>query len=126
VPAISIRLIDKKMQVRTPRIQAIVDSGSSVCLFDASLLTPFKIKLESGVKSEIGGIGGTVPVYYHEARILVGADWRIEVNAGFIENLSCGAILGRLGFFTAFKVLFDHSTDPPELEISKIEPLIVH
>jgi hypothetical protein len=45
----------------------------------------------------------------------------IEVMAGFPLNLSVPALLGRHGFFDHFLVTFDHSTDPPMIEVVPID-----
>jgi hypothetical protein len=76
----------------------------------------------------LGGIGKAtaIPVYYHDIHILVGLDWKIGVRAGFSEELSVAGILGRTGFFDAFRVTFDHSEHPPILEINRIEHKNVH
>jgi hypothetical protein len=115
------------MQVKTKSFHAVVDSGSSACFFHADFLKLFKIKLTDGIKNSLGGVGkGTViPVYYHDIFVLVGADWKIGVRAGFSEDLSVAGILGRTGFFDAFRVTFDHTDHPPMLEINKIEHAVV-
>ncbi len=111
------------MHVKTKAFHAVVDSGSSACLFHADFLRPFKLNLTDGVKGSIGGVGREmrVPVYYHDIWILVGLELRIGVKAGFCEELSVAGILGRTGFFDSFRVTFDHSENPPVLEINKIE-----
>jgi len=127
-PVILVRLTDKHMQTKTKPFHAVVDSGSPMCLFHAELLKPFGMNLKNGVEDSLGGVGKQVkiPVYYHNIQILVGADWCIGVRAGFSEELSTAGILGRLGFFDAFRVTFDHSVHPPCLEISKHTHVVVH
>ena len=127
-PVVPVRIVDNRLQVKTKSFHAVVDSGSSVCLFHADSLKPFKVKLTDGIKGSLGGIGRAmaVPVYYHDIYILVGLDWKIGVRAGFSEELSVAGILGRTGFFDAFKVIFDHTEHPPILEINRIEHKNVH
>jgi hypothetical protein len=127
-PIVPVRLVDQKMHVKTMSFHAVVDSGSSACLFHADFLKPFKINLKSGIEGFLGGIGkGTaIPVYYHDIHILVGMDWKIGVRAGFSEELSVAGVLGRIGFFDAFLVTFDHSEIPPVLDIVRIEHKNVH
>jgi hypothetical protein len=127
-PVVPVRIVDQRVQVKTKSFHAVVDSGSSACFFHAEFLKPFKVKLTDGIKASLGGIGrGTaIPVYYHDVYILVGLDWKIGIRAGFSEELSVAGILGRTGFFDAFRVTFDHSDHPPVLEIDKIEPKAVH
>lgn len=127
-PVVLVRLVDKRMQVKTKAFHAVVDSGSSACLFHADFLKPLGLKLKDGIEDSIGGVGRqiSIPVYYHDVRILIGIDWVIGVRAGFSEELSVPALLGRLGFFDSFRVTFDHSQHPPCLEILKIESNVVH
>jgi hypothetical protein len=127
-PIIPVRLVDKRMTVKTKPFAAVVDSGSAPCLFHADILKTFNIKLESGIEGTLGGIGKgpAIPVFYHDIRILIGLDWVIEVKAGFSEQLSVAGILGRNGFFDSFKIIFDHSTHPPSIDISKLEHKTVH
>jgi hypothetical protein len=99
-----------------------------MCLFHAELLKPFGIKLKDGIEDAIGGVGKQVkiPVYYHDIQILVGMDWSIGVRAGFSEELSTAGLLGRLGFFDAFRVTFDHSVHPPCVELTRNVHPVVH
>jgi len=123
-----VRLVDQRVQVKTKSFHAIVDSGSSVCLFHADFLKIFNMKLTDGIKGSLGGIGKAmgIPVYYHDIHILVGVDWKIGVRAGFSEDLSVAGILGRTGFFDAFHLTFDHSGHPPVLEMKRTEHKVVH
>jgi len=127
-PVVPVRIVDQRIQVKTKSFHAVVDSGSSACFFHADFLKPFKIKLTDGIKDSLGGISKAtaIPVYYHDIFILVGLDWKIGVRAGFSEELSVAGILGRTGFFDAFRVTFDHSEHPPILEINHIEHRTVH
>jgi hypothetical protein len=127
-PIVPVRLVDKRMTVKTKAFSAVVDSGSGPCLFHADALKPFHIKLESGIEGTLGGIGkvSPIPVFYHTVRILVGLDWVIEVQAGFSEQLAVAGILGRNGFFDSFRIVFDHSTHPPTIDISKLDHKTVH
>jgi len=71
---------------------------------------------------EIGGIvrGMSESFYFHKISLYVETDWRIEVMAGFSKKLNASGILGRTGFFDAFKITFDHSGHPPAFEIARI------
>lgn len=108
---------------RTPRIPAVVDSGSPWCLFQADVADYLGIKVESGVESVVSGITRTSPesVYFHPVQLYVESDWIISVMAGFCKKLAVAAILGRNGFFENFRVKFDQSVAPPMLEVEKID-----
>src|SRR5580658_7156608 len=122
IPVVPVRIVDKRMQVKGNKILAVVDSGSDNCLFHSDALEPFGIELESGIREDIGGIGKQVviPVYYHDVRIMIGVDWRIQVRAGFSRELTVAGILGRNGFFDAFRITFDHTADTPYTSIEQI------
>ncbi len=102
------------------RFFAYVDSGSGYCMFKWELATligldPKKSPLHI---DEIGGAiqGVKEPIYYHKIKLYVEALTMIEVTAGFVKKLNASGILGRTGFFDNFKVVFDHSGYPFEIE----------
>jgi hypothetical protein len=109
---------------KTPRFQCVVDSGSSTCLFRRDIADYLKIDLTKanvGV-SAIGGIiqGPEQPVYFCPVQLYVADNWVINVTAGFLKKLTVPGLLGRNGFFDAFKVSFDHYVSPPVFEIERI------
>jgi hypothetical protein len=104
---------------------AVVDSGSPYCLFRSDVGEYVRIDVDRGQEGQLGGIisGYMEPIYFHKVKLLVEANWCIEVYAGFMRKLRVPAILGRNGFFDTFYVKFDHSVDPPEVEVEKIPPV---
>jgi|SRR5579872_102529 len=108
---------------QTPRMPAVVDSGSPYCFFQSSVAEYLGIDVERGIEDSVGGItkGAPEPVYFHKVQVYVEADWIINIMAGFCKKLSVAAILGRNGFFDNFHTQFDHSGNPPVLEIRRIE-----
>ncbi len=78
-------------------------------------------KVEGGTEDKLGGIiGGTiVPIYFHNVKILIGAE-QLQTTVGFSWELSVAGILGRRGFFENFVVTIDSSTNPPTFELEKI------
>jgi hypothetical protein len=119
MPFLTVSLIIGHSQ--TKKFEAIVDSGSSTCLFHADIGKAHGLKLKSGLKGELGGVvgGAKGEVYYHKVKLCIGTDM-IHINAGFSENLSVAALLGRHGFFEHFSVLFDPTNNPPGFEITRI------
>ncbi len=107
---------------KTPRFDAIVDSGSPWCLFRADVGEYLGIDVRSGKESMIGGIseGMEEPVFFHNVQIWVEENWLIQVDAGFVKKLMFNGILGRGGFFDNFFVRFDHTSSPPTFEIDRI------
>lgn len=120
MPTLNVRVLANHLQ--TPWMPAVVDSGSPYCLFRSDVGEYVRIDVDHGQKGQVGGIisGYTEPIYFHKVKVLVEVNWCIEAYAGFMRKLRVPAILGRNGFFDAFYVRFDHSVDPPELEVEKI------
>jgi hypothetical protein len=108
---------------RTPRFSAVVDSGSDTCLFKMELAEYLKLDLSKRNvgTTEIGGIfqGMKQTVFYCPVQLYVADSCIITVTAGFLKKLTCTGILGRNGFFDAFKVSFDHLVSPPAFEIER-------
>ena len=108
----------------SPKIAAIVDTGSPWCLFRADLARSFldNLDVKNGFPYDIGGViaGVKQVAYFHKIRLYVETNWIIDVKAGFLEDLSVAGLLGRRGFFENFVVRFDHTTTPPFFEIEKI------
>jgi len=98
-----------------------VDSGAHSCMFHAGVCRSLGIKLEDGIRSDLGGvIGGQVrPMYFHTVKIPIGAE-QFETMVGFSEHLAVGGLLGRRGFFENSIVKIDSSTNPPYFELEKI------
>jgi len=108
--------------LRSP-ILALVDTGSPYCLFHSEIATAIGIRdITTGKAHEIGSVKKNVKdtAYFHRVKLQIESDWNIEVFAGFSSSLSCRAILGRHGFFDHFLVTFDHSGNPPVIEITPI------
>ena len=107
--------------VTSKRFEAVVDSGSAVCLFHAQIGQQLGLKLKEGDHDKLGGVVGAAmgDVWYHEIRLKVMAD-TIPIVAGFSEQLSVAAILCRHGFFEHFTVTFDPSSTPPGFSIERV------
>ena len=55
------------------------------------------------------GVGGQlVDVYFHDIEIEI-REKKWKTRVGFVKNLSIGALAGREGFFSKFKVCLDQS-----------------
>jgi hypothetical protein len=106
---------------KTPRIEALIDSGSQDTLFHSSIGRSLHIPIEKGPRFDIGGIakGVKISVYYHDIRLWIGAEV-VKIKVGFCEEMSVSAILGRKGFFEHYRVTFDPSATPPGFEIERI------
>jgi hypothetical protein len=103
------------------RFEAIVDSGSPICLFHADIGRSLGLKIKEGKKAGLGGVvgGPGTDVFYHDIKLKLLADI-IPITGGFVENLSAAAILGRHGFFENFIVTFDPCGSPPGLIVERV------
>jgi hypothetical protein len=90
-------------------------------MFHANFCKSLGIKLENGIKSELGGvIGGEKRLmYFHKTKILIGTS-HIETMIGFCDSLSVGGLLGRRGFFDNFAFNLDGTSQLPYFDIEKI------
>ena len=91
---------------RTKRIEAIIDSGASRCLFHADIARYLGLDLKSGIQDNLNGIGGLEENWLHEVSLYIPGG-SVKILAGFMENLSCVGLLGMTGFFDNFTVTFD-------------------
>lgn len=124
VPMLYVRLA--KMHAKpSVRISAMLDTGSSFCLFRADIGRSIGLDIPTGTKQPISGVvpGAQTHAFFHRVQLYVESNWVYEINAGFVENFTWGILLGRRGFFDKFDVKFSHSSAHPTFEINQI-PLI--
>lgn len=118
VPLLNVAVVFN--HAKSKRVEAYVDSGAPTCLFHGDIGKSLGMKIDSGTEGPLGGvIGGVIKkVYYHDIKIeLVGQ--MIAVRAGFSNDLSVAAILGRSGFFDSFTITFDPCNNPPGLAVER-------
>jgi hypothetical protein len=123
IPYLLVRLGKGHSISRAP-IFAIVDTGSPYCIFRSDQALAIGIRdITTGEMGEIGSVkkGVKDKCYFHKIKLYIETFGPIEIKAGFSENLSVPALLGRYGFFDHFFVRFDHSGNPPALELDRIE-----
>ncbi len=120
-PVIPISLINGEKSVRH---FAIIDSGADLCIFHAELGEQIGIAVESGKLLRFYGISGEqLMAYFHDIKIEVGG-YEFDCYAGFsrdLSNLPYG-LLGQLGFFNLFNVLFDYNKERIELKLKNNAP----
>ena len=94
-PLLNVKLIYRHSPP-TKWIEAFVDTGAHTCMFHAGFCRSLGIRLEDGIKSELGGIigGAKEPIYYHQIKILIGSS-QLQTMVGFSDNLSVAGLLGR-------------------------------
>lgn len=120
VPVLPIRLSYGHGK-QTPRIDAVIDSGSGDTLFRADIGDMLGINVLAGKQQPITGVveGASLVAYYHHVNLWVGVGM-MRIAAGFVPKMSVGALLGRHGFFENFIVNFDPTSNPPGFEIQRV------
>jgi hypothetical protein len=100
---------------RSKRFDAIIDSGTSGCLFHASIGRAIGLQIEKGEPKQTMGVAGPANLFVHEIAIYIPGG-PITTQAGFSDSLPIAGLLGMLGFFEHFKVVFDPTARRVELE----------
>ena len=106
---------------KTPRFDALVDSGAFTTYFRSDIGKAFGLKVEDGEPGKLIGVvdGPQAVAYYHKIKLCIG-EHVISIRAGFYDKLSFAGILGRHGFFEHFTVTFDPCNNPAGLIIERI------
>jgi hypothetical protein len=116
-PVIPIKVLNKEKFIN---YEVLVDSGADICLFHSEVGTYLGIDVESGIRKVVTGVGGKVSQYFvHKINIEVGG-WSYEIEVGFIPNIGNSfvnyGLVGQIGFFEYFQVIFDFSKEDIELK----------
>ena len=115
-PVIPIQLTREEKRVR---YLAIIDSGADLCIFHAEIGELLGITVESGKLLRFSGISNPqLTAYFHDIKLEVGG-YELDCYVGFsrdLGNLPYG-LLGQLGFFNLFDILFDYSKERIELKL---------
>lgn len=115
-PVIPIQLTRGEKRVR---YLAIIDSGADLCIFHAEIGELLGITVESGKLLQFSGISNAqLTAYFHDIKLEVGG-YKLDCYVGFsrdLGNLPYG-LLGQLGFFNLFDILFDYSKERIELKL---------
>ncbi len=100
--------LPKPTAPRTKRIECMIDSGASSCLFHADIARFLGLDLKSGVRRMTNGIGGLEETWVHDILLFLPGG-PVKISAGFKENLTVAGLLGMQGFFEHFTITFDPS-----------------
>jgi hypothetical protein len=100
---------------RTKRVECIIDSGATNCLFHADIARFLGLDLESGFRQMTNGIGGQEVTWLHEIMLYIPGG-PVKITAGFKEGLPVAGLLGMKGFFDHFIVTFDSTLKECRLE----------
>lgn len=96
---------------------ALVDSGADFCIFHSLVGEVLGLDVTRGKEANFGGVGGRGMVaYFHTIRLHIGS-YAGDFYCGFTRDIPPDGygILGQVGFFDHFRVLFDHPNE--EIEI---------
>lgn len=88
----------------------LVDSGADVCLFESTFCKKLGLKLTTGKKQTLRGVGKEeITFYLHPVNLKIG-DYSVTTEIGFSDEISHipFAILGQKGFFENFLVAFNY------------------
>ena len=107
--------LPKPNSPRTKRIECVIDSGASCCLFHSSIADHLGLDLKAGRVQMTNGIGGIEETWLHDISLFIPGG-PIQITAGFKENLSVAGLLGMTGFFEHFRVTFDSAAKECVLE----------
>src|SRR5262249_15504213 len=86
------------------------DSGADHCVFPLSFATALGLNPLAMKKQMTGGVGSSANVTYYDTLEIYLGGLRFSTLVGFTQGLEAQGIglLGQLGFFENYQVLFDH------------------
>jgi hypothetical protein len=116
-PVVPIKVKNKNLEIG---YQVLVDSGADFCLFHAEIGEAIGLDIKKGKKGIVTGVGGKSSEYFlHKVTLEVGG-WPYEIEAGFLPEIGTRSIpyglVGQIGFFEHFKVIFDRQSEEIELK----------
>lgn len=97
--------------------EALIDSGSELCVFHADLAEVLGINLKGGKEMEFGGITGAPGKgYIHAVELKVRGD-KYKTACVFSKDIADYGygILGHVGFFDHYRVRFEYDIKNIEL-----------
>jgi hypothetical protein len=88
-------------------IDAVVDSGAKVSIFQIGIAKALKIKIQDGKKVTLQSLSGKITIYEHKIPVKIyGIEFRLKV--GFTKKPIVDLnILGRDNFFRIFNITFE-------------------
>lgn len=85
----------------------VIDSGAYISALPKSDAGPFGVHLENGAPMSVSGIDGRVlNGWRHDLQVKIGEE-KIMLPVVFLEESSAPRILGRLGVFDKFTIIFE-------------------
>ena len=97
-------------------IEALVDSGANISVFGADIAESLGVKIESGKRIFLGGVGGRILGYEHKIDMeLAGKRFNAKVvfSAEYVVSFN---LVGRADVFDKFTICFDEARKQLELK----------
>ena len=114
-PVVRFSLIFKNTKIV---IEALVDSGASISVFSADVAEVLGIKVESGKRTSLGGVGGSIVGYEHQVELAI-AQLRTFATVVFSKQYKIGFnLIGRQDVFDKFTICFNEKRKQLELKSS--------
>ena len=99
-------------------VNALVDSGATISLFNADVGRALKLDIEKGENFYPVGISGKILTHIHEITIKIG-DYEVKTKVAFTDELAVKInLLGRENIFENFSILFNDKLKKITLEKS--------
>jgi hypothetical protein len=106
-PRVSAMFANPKTGMEMP-VFCLIDSGSASILINPQIGKAIGVDVQSGEPISFGGVGGSVLGYKHRLKLRLMGDRReYEVECAFAEVGNVDALLGQIGFFDNYKVIFE-------------------
>jgi hypothetical protein len=100
--------------------EVLIDTRASRSIFHSQIGHAVGINIESGEEELMMGVSGLpTKMYLHRVSIYV-MGVIVPMVAGFCPDIPLAGLLGRRGFLEQFRFTFDHSTNPPQFELTQI------
>lgn len=117
-PILTVKIIHG--HATSKRFDALIDTGTDYCIFDANVGASIGIKIVNGPEGPLGGIipGSRGRVYYHNVKLVIGSEI-IDIKAGFSWDITEN-VLGHFGFFENFIVTLNGAYEPPCFDLQRI------
>ena len=115
-PLITVKLAKQSGGIAIP-VLALIDSGSPVTLIHNKLGKILDFDIEQGETGLFGGVAGeSVVGHKHSLSLeIAGITKQVQTDAWFSDLTGADVILGSVGFFDNFKVVFEQYADKFEV-----------
>ena len=107
-PYAEVLIFAKKRKVWLPA-NMVIDTGADYTLLPRKYAISLGIDLSNDCIAETSlGVGGSETVYLYKNLLIKLGSWQKKIPVGFLERDDIPALLGRLEFIEALKVIFEN------------------